>query len=365
MKAYLRKDGRYECRIQRTINGEKNKWSFYGHSPEEAVKKCRIFRDELLNSPIEPSRFTDAITISLLVEEWFNQKVLVHKESTKANYRTKASKHIIPAFDGISIYDITHRDVNKFARKLIDKGLSVNYVRSILVLLKSILIYGVRAYNIGINLDLVELPSKQYREKDIYTSDERASLFRYAATIGTVTAIATILAIGFGLRIGEVCGLKWSDFDFDGKILHIRRTVQRIACHDDERKTKIICTEPKSKSSIRDLVIPDLLYTVLMKFKSDGNIFIASGTDKYIEPRLLQSRFKALIKETGLRYLSFHSLRHGMATFCFEQGMDDIVISKILGHKSVEITRSIYIHSGLEQQRKQAHLMDIPAEYIA
>ena len=233
------------------------------------------------------------------------------------------------------------------------------------MLFKSILAYGVRAYGIGISLDLIELPSKEYKEKEIYTAEERAALFRYAVTVGTFTAVAVILALGFGLRIGEICGLKWSDIDLDSKILHIRRTVQRISCQDGNNKTKVICTTPKSISSVRDIVIADRICEILKIFKSDGNIYVASGKDTFIEPRVLQSRYKALVKDAGLRYLSFHSLRHAQATYCFEQGVDDLTISKLLGHRSPEITRMIYIHSNIEQQRKQAHLFDIPQEYIA
>ncbi len=256
MKAYLRKDNRYECRIQRTIAGKKRKYSFYGATAEIAVEKCRIFKETVLDkSHMKPHRDNIGIlTVSNLIDEWFEQKRLIHKESTRANYRTKASKHIIPVFDGICVYDLTHQKVNEFACKLIDKELSVNYVRSIMVLFKSIIAYGVRAYGLNISLDLIALPSREYKERDIYSHEEVAKLFRYAWSIRTITAIAVILAIGFGLRIGEICGLKWSDIDFDSKILHIRRTVQRISCRDRDKKTKVICTTPKSRSSIRDRV---------------------------------------------------------------------------------------------------------------
>lgn len=367
MKAYLRKDNRYECRIQRTIAGKKHKYSFYGATAEIAVKKCRIFKENILDNYRFKSHAdnTGIMTVTALIDEWFEQKRLIHKESTRANYRTKASKHIIPAFYGTCIYDLTHQNVNEFACKLIDKGLSVNYVRSIMVLFKSIIAYGVRSYGLAISLDLIALPSREYKERDIYTHEEVAKLFRYAWSIRTITAIAVILAIGFGLRIGEICGLKWTDIDFDNRLLHIRRTVQRISCRDGDKKTKVICTTPKSRSSIRDLVIPDRLCEVLRYLKSDGSIYIVSGKDAYIEPRVLQNRYRALVEECGNRYLSFHSLRHNKATNCFENGIDDVTIAKILGHSSPEITRQIYIHSGIEQQRKQAPLMDIPAEYIA
>ena len=367
MKAYLRKDNRYECRIQRTIDGKKHKYSFYGATADIAVEKCRIFKESILDKPrLKPHRDNIGIlTVPALIDEWFEQKRLVHKESTKANYHTKVSKHIIPAFDEICVYDLTHQKINEFACKLIDKGLSVNYVRSIMVLFKSIIAYGARSYGLTISLDLIALPSREYKERDIYSHEEVTKLFRYAWTIKTITAIAVVLAIGFGLRIGEICGLKWSDIDFDSKILHIRRTVQRISCHDGDKKTKVICTTPKSRSSIRDLFIPDRLCEVLRSLKCDGSIYIVNGKNTYIEPRVLQNRYKALVKDCGIRYLSFHSLRHNKATSCFENGIDDVTIAKILGHSSPEITRQIYIHSGIEQQRKQAPLMDIPMEFIA
>ena len=328
-----------------------------------AEEKCRVFKENHFNR----HKRTGIVfpTVSMLIKEWFDQKRLVHKESTQANYRAKASKHIIPAFDGVLIQDLSHREINDFAIKLAKKGLSVNYVRSIMVLFKSILNYGVRAYGLNISLDLIELPSKQFKEKDIYSHDEAAALFRTAVQLHTLTSVAVVFALGFGLRIGEICGLKWSDIDLDGKIIHVRRTVQRVGCRDENCRSKVMCGDPKSKSSIRDIIIPDRLCSILKILKSDGNSYIVSGKETFIEPRTLQYRYKAFVKSCGVRYLSFHSLRHYKATANFENGVEDLIISKALGHSSLDVTNSIYIHSRIGQQRKYADLMDIPEEFIA
>ena len=78
------------------------------------------------------------------------------------------------------------------------------------------------------------------------------------------------------MRIGEVCGLKWSDIDLDNQVIHVRRTVQRVKSSNEENKTKVICGSPKSMSSMRDIAIPDHLCTVLRNIQLDGNCYIAT-----------------------------------------------------------------------------------------
>ena len=358
MKVYYRSDDRYECRCTVIEDGIKKRKSFYGPTEKKAMEKLAAFRRNMEKQRIDASM--EDITMNQLIKEWFGYKQDILKDSTKANYRGKVEKHILPAFDHTYIHAITHLQVMDFGHKLIEKGLSVSYVRSIIVLLKSILSYAVRAYSIGIQLDLIILPALEYRQREVYSESQRNQLISSLSNEWDPTAIAVLLALCLGLRIGEVCGLTWGDIDFDDNILHIRRTVQRIRSINGKSKTKVICSTPKSLSSVRDIAIPDNLCNLLLSLRLDSTIYIATGTKNFTEPRVLQYRYKAVIKDTGLPYLSFHSLRHSYATYCYEKGFDDVTLSVVLGHSSPEITKRIYIHSSIAHQREKMSLVDIP-----
>lgn len=368
MKAYYRNDRRYEARVYYRNEYNKRKYhSFYGKTAESAINRALEYKNSVKTAKRAPdvTKYTGKLTVAVLTDEWFEYKKIVHKESTQSNYHTKADNHILPEFGNDAVEAIDHIQVNRYIRAKLDSGLSKSYIRSIVTLFKSILSYGVKTYGFKIKVDLIQLPPSDTREKAMFSTEEDEILLGYVFSHLSVANIPIIMARCMGMRIGEVCGLKWSDIDLDNQVIHVRRTVQRVKCSNGYNTTKVICGSPKSMSSMRDIAIPDHLSAVLSKVELDGNCYIATGTDKFIEPRTLQNRYKKLIMTLGLDYKSFHSLRHRLATDCFEKGIDDITISKILGHKSVEITRSIYIHSSLARQKEQIRLIDIPVKYIA
>ena len=160
-----------------------------------------------------------------------------------------------------------------------------------------------------------------------------------------------------GLRIGELCGLKWEDVDFRHKILHIRRTVQRISFTNGNRKTKIVISAPKSTTSSRDISIPDMLMEYFKMFRNKGNCFILSGTEKPVEPRTMQYRYKKILQSANNEYYNFHRLRHTFATNCAEKGIDVKTLSTILGHSSINLTLNRYVHPNRFHERKMLNNM--------
>lgn len=99
----------------------------------------------------------------------------------------------------------------------------------------------------------------------------------------SLTAFGILISLFMGLRIGELCGLKWEDVDFKNKILHIRRTIRRISSVNGNRKTKIVISAPKSSTSFRDIAIPDILMDYFKIFRNEADYFIMSDKDKPIE----------------------------------------------------------------------------------
>lgn len=165
-----------------------------------------------------------------------------------------------------------------------------------------------------------------------------------------IRKICLLLCLYTGLRVGEVCGLKWEDIDFSNKSLSIKRTIVSVKNKDENKqsKTKLIESTPKSDTSNRIIPIPEFIICLLSEFKSNNNYFILSNSNKLYDSRLLESFYSRLLKSCNINPNKFHTLRHTFATRSIESKMDIKTLSEILGHSQVETTLKIYVHSSYE-----------------
>lgn len=347
LNMYLRKDGRFESRITTgRVDGKRKYKAFFGKTPDEVAQKVAWFQAASCAGSNENKPFL------VIYSEWFSSVSYRIKASTAANYTLKAEKHILPSFGHLNIADISQDLICQFIRKEQDRGLSNRYITDILILMKSIFKYAVRTYRIANPMDGIIMPKKQKQEIRLLTAEEELILERYIAQHQNLTTLGIALSKMTGLRIGELCGLKWEDIDLEKRILTVRRTVQRIQCRNGIFKTRLIVTDPKSESSKRDLPIPECLLAFLRKFQGDPDDFVLSGSEKPLEPRTLQYRFVKILKNGNLPSVHFHALRHMFATKCIRLGFDIKSLSEILGHSGVEITLNRYVHSSFEQKSK-------------
>jgi len=342
---YLRKDGRYEARIAlgKDNTGKRQYRSVYGRTTEEVEKK-------LLAISTHEYEITE-ITVKEITNEYLASLKPQIKESTLANYRMKAEKHIIPAFGREKCYSITANTVTMFINKKIQQGLSARYVADIVVLLKGIFRYAARVHSIRYPLDGVKAPKCNKSDVAVLSKSEQTRLINIATNDNDLRSLGVVTAMYTGMRIGELCALKWSDIDFDNRIIRVRRTLQRIQTADGDKKTKIVITEPKSASSVRDIPIPDCLMQLLVQRRKDSDMYVLSGSRKPVECRAMQYYFAQMLKNANLPSIHFHSLRHAFATNCIALGFDIKTLSEILGHSRVEITLNRYVHSSLERKR--------------
>lgn len=173
-------------------------------------------------------------------------------------------------------------------------------------------------------------------------------------TLGYVVSIYT------GIRIGELCALRWEDIDMTNKVIRINKTLQRIYIKSSVGggKTKIIITPPKSTKSIRVVPISKIVYELLTKMRpNNGDFYLLTGKLKYIEPRLYRKHYYKFLREHGLRIINFHGLRHTFATRCIETGADYKIVSELLGHSSIALTLNLYVHPHLEDKRRCVELI--------
>jgi len=210
-------------------------------------------------------------------------------------------------------------------------------------------------------------PPKVKQAEVLYLDEEQAKM--------VITALeqeeqkyktALILAIYSGLRRGELCGLKWQDIDFEGKIISVRRTLQYLASIGLYEK------EPKTKSSLRSLKLPDEIFHLLREHKSwqdeqrtahgtaweDNDYILTQQDGKPMHPDTLTDFFSRLAKKLDLpKGISFHSLRHTSATLLIAGGMSPRTVASRLGHAQVSTTMNIYSHQLQSADAKAAEVL--------
>lgn len=356
--SYKRKDGRWESRmyIGKEENGKRKYRSFYGKTREEAEYKLM-----LASRNIDDEYALTEMTVSYLVNEWFHVISSRVKESTSANYRMKADKHIIPAFGNTQCCFLKTKEIYAFIDRKMKEGLSVRYIYDILVLLKSIFRYASREYRIKNVFENIVMPKHTNTDISILSKDQQIELEEYISANPSLTALGISLSLYMGIRIGELCALQWENIDFEKRIITVKKTMQRIQNHNGQTKTKLIITEPKSTNSIREIPIPDFLINNLREFRKADKLYVLSGNIKPVEPRTMQYRFSKILKNANLPSVHYHSLRHLFATNCIALGFDVKTLSEILGHSSVEVTLSRYVHSSMERKRAYMKLMTFAA----
>lgn len=157
-----------------------------------------------------------------------------------------------------------------------------------------------------------------------------------------------------GLRIGEICGIQWGDFDLKLGTLIINRTVCRISCGNGH--TKVVIQTPKTRTSRREIPIPKQLIIMLKKLRgnaSNTTWFLSSNESKPTEPRCYRKSIKTYLKQAAVRQVRPHALRHTFATTCLQAGCDVKTLSELLGHANANITLQRYVHSDLTRKRRE------------
>lgn len=141
--------------------------------------------------------------------------------------------------------------------------------------------------------------------------------------------------------------------------VYIHATLQRLQTFapEGESKTKLTKTTPKSACANRVIPLPPFVVEALRPLQAPPQTYFLTGTPQCMEPRTVQNRFKAYLRQSGVEKTNFHALRHTFATRCIEMGFDSKSLSEILGHSSVKVTLDKYVHSSLRQKRENMALL--------
>lgn len=351
---YKRKDGRWEGRSLQS-NGKYR--YFYASTYREVRAKMKEAWQERENER--------KVTIQLptnpgeVFQRWLAETVSGRvKPSTYESYYHCIHGYVIPYFKSLENQPMSQSSVCGFVKYIFENtSISQAYKRKIISVFKMSIREIYKDFpNQSKLLEAAVLPTgKIHQEVEVFTIKEQRMLEHAAFMSPDKKALGIILCFYTGIRLGELCALRWRDFDLEAGTMSIGNTVSRIRnFKPNGSKTLLHVGTPKSKTSARKIPLPRFLLELAREqkpgIKSEDH-FVLSNKNTPFEPRVYQKLYKRILKEAGIKDRKFHAIRHTFATRALEVGVDIKTLSEILGHSNVTITLNIYAHSLMEQKK--------------
>lgn len=293
-------------------------------------------------------------TIKEVSAAWLNSKLPYVKQSTAAAYMLMLENHILPYFGRHT--DLTEKKVQQFVSYKLNNGLSVKSVKDMLIIMKTIMKFGNKnGWNEYHEWDVKYPTTDNLHRPEVLTAKNHKKIIDYINKNISFRNIGIYISLTTGMRIGEICALKWEDIDDKNWIISVKRTVERIYITENGKKqTKIIINTPKTKNSYREIPMSNSLIKIIRPLKKimNNDYFIISNKSKPTEPRTYRNYYYRLIKRIDIPKIKFHGLRHSFATRCIESNCDYKTVSALLGHSNIATTLNLYVHPNMEQKRR-------------
>ena len=359
-------DWRGQLPIGYNDNGTIKRKSFTGKTKKEVLDKIDKYKfEENGEMPADKD-----ITLQKWFYTWlFEFRVNDLKPSSMERYEGIYRNYIkYKSIGKKTLVSLRAAEIQKYYNKLKDEDETSAYtIRTINKVLKASLNAAIKQGYIEKNYcDSVTLPKIQ-KKNDIvvFTKDEQKKLLDYLHN--HELRMLVIMALGTGLRQGELLALKWSDIDFNNKLVSVSKSVKLVYLvnkDEEKRQSKILEQSPKTESSIRTVPIPTNILEELKLLKDDQDsklndelyinhdIVFSDSTGNYLDSRYLQKRYTKLLKNAQIEYKKFHALRHTYATRLFEAGIPIKTVQVLMGHSDIKTTMNIYTHVMPEEKTK-------------
>jgi integrase len=307
----------------------------------------------------------------LTVAAYFSRWLEVSKDRVKARthqrYAELVALHLRPALGSLQLTKLRPLHLEGLYKSLRERGLSGTTVLQVHRVIHAALNQAVRWQLLERNpADAVSAPRKTSREAAALGVEQVPTLLE--AVVGTQVELPALVALGTGMRLGEVLGLRWADVDLERATARIRQTLQTTMEFDT----------PKSHRSTRAITLPAFLLEALRRHRKRQNerrlmlgeswqefdLICERGDGKPLRPDTISKRFRALSRDAGLD-ITFHGLRHTHASLMLTSGADLKVTSARLGHSSISITADLYtqVASALDRQASQ-QLDELVREWV-
>lgn len=314
---------------------------------EAIIEEKIISQEELIQ--------TTQLTFKDLYKSWVVYKRQFVKKSSLSSYQLLIENHLLPVFGEAK--HIEDQLIQDFVLDKILGGLSQKTVKDIIIVLKMILKYGVKhkLWKEVPVFDIIYPADHDKKSIDVLSKADYKKAKDYIKENLTFRNLGVLICLSTGLRIGEICALKWSDIDIQEGVLHVQRTIQRIYSIDEDgkRHTELIIDSPKTKNSYRDIPLSPDLIKIFKAFEKILNpeFFVLTNEVKPTEPRTYRSYYYELMQRMEIKAIKFHGLRHSFATQCIASKADVKTVSVLLGHSNISTTFNLYVHPDMEQKK--------------
>lgn len=297
--------------------------------------------------------------------QWLPGKRRQVKTSSLSCYQLIFKNIIEPSLGSMEVEELDKKVVMPFLYRLIDEGhKSTKYCGDIMIVLKMLITYAREEMDLDVPSTTWKIlwPTKNKIATpniERYSVPEYRKIVEYVLANPTPRNLGILLTICTGMRIGELCALRWEDIDVANRSISVNKTMSRLYLLDNvgtnKKNTVIEIGSPKTTSSNRIIPIMKEIFPIVKKFAAVCNpeYYICTCTEKFVEPRTLRNYYyDFIINQVKLDHcIKFHGLRHTFATTLIESKMDIKTVSTILGHSDIGTTLNVYVHPSEEAKR--------------
>ena len=359
---YHRKDGRWEGRYinGRKMDGKPKFKSIYAKTYSEVKKKLVVLKSEQMKGG---EKSAVLIYGNGSLDDWMDywleivEKPYI-KETTYQLYGRNIEKHLHPWLGALPLRQLSNDDIQKMVNSLREK-LAPSTLHGLCRQIKSILSSAVKEHLLLKSpYEEIRLPKFRQRQPRVLAESEQSRLENLTMETGN---LKYLLCLYTGLRVGELCALRYEDINFEENILRVCRSVKRVpAGFQNKTASKLVVGDPKTESSVREIPLPFFLakmisYQMERSDASKDDYMFQNSKGSAADPRTVQKQFEQFLKKAGICGAHMHTLRHTFAMRCLERGMGYKALSEILGHSSSNITIKCYDNCTKESKQRLMH----------
>lgn len=353
---FKRADGLWVGKVQLGVdeNGKRLRRTVYGPTQAKVLEKV----DELRQRTV-PWADPGTLRLGEYLKRWLTDVAGPRVRGRTSDYYKRVLKPAQKSLGGVMLRALSPMHVQALLGRMDEAGVSARGRQMTYTVLRTALRDAVRMRLLAVNpLDAVSRPRAPRPEIQALDAEQVKKLL--AAAVGDPLEALYALAVGTGLRLGELAGLRWGDLDLEAGAVHVRR-----ALVENEKGARTFA-EPKTSRARRKVDLPGFAIVALRRHREalgalphpELLVFSSPEGEPIRRSNLHRRSFKPLLKRAKLPEVTFHALRHTAATLALAAGVNPKVVQERLGHSSVTLTLDTYSHAVPTLGKEAANRLD-------